>query len=174
MKKIFSKEKVFKFCGYYPEERPNQLIKDFGDEISLDQLMNFDISLNNKVYFLFEFCNLSSNEKIDLSLMLDWMVLPIFEEKYPEDKRIRECLEAIELFNLGKISLDELRVKCNAAAAADYSAIHISFDNLGAHYAASAAYFGADSTNPVSACLAADTKTNYSDKLLDIIKDFIK
>ena len=44
------------------------------------------------------------------------LVLPIFEEKYPEDDRPRKAIEAAEAFALGRIGKDELEKAADAAA----------------------------------------------------------
>lgn len=59
------------------------------------------------------------------------LVLPSFEEKYPEDDRPRKAIEAAEAFALGKIDKGEID---KAAAGAAYSAARA------AHSAARAAY----------------------------------
>ena len=47
------------------------------------------------------------------------LVLPIFEEKYPEDDRPRKAIEAAEAFALGQIDKAELAKAARAADAAD-------------------------------------------------------
>ena len=44
-------------------------------------------------------------------------VLPIFEKKYPENKSVRECIEAVFDFIAGKITIEQLLDKRHAAAA---------------------------------------------------------
>lgn len=46
------------------------------------------------------------------------LVLPIFEEKYPTDKRPREAVEAARLYAKVEITLEDLRTKRQAADAA--------------------------------------------------------
>ena len=43
--------------------------------------------------------------------------LPIFEKKYPKDKRPRECVETAKRYLDGKATIDELRKARSAAAA---------------------------------------------------------
>ena len=45
--------------------------------------------------------------------------LPIFETRYPKDKRPRECIEVTRRYLDGKANIDELRSACAAAYAAD-------------------------------------------------------
>ena len=49
-------------------------------------------------------------------------VLVFFEKKHPDDKRPREAIEAIRLFEQGKITKSEFEKYSAAAAAAAYSA----------------------------------------------------
>jgi len=47
-------------------------------------------------------------------------VLHVFEEKYPDDKGVRNCIDGVRNYVAGKISLDNLRVlRSPAYAAAD-------------------------------------------------------
>ena len=80
------------------------------------------------------------------------LVLPIFEEKYPEDDRPRKAIEAAEAFALGQIDKAEL---AKAAADAAYVAAHAAAC-VAADAAADAAYFAADAAACAAACAAAD------------------
>ena len=62
-------------------------------------------------------------------------VLDIYEKEYPNDKRVRECLEGIRKYQAGKISKKDLLILRNAA----YDA----YDADTAAYAAYAAYAAA-------------------------------
>ena len=45
------------------------------------------------------------------------LALPIFEKRYPDDKRVRECIEACEGYARGEVSDSELRrARIDAAA----------------------------------------------------------
>src|SRR5271154_5536938 len=48
------------------------------------------------------------------------LVLPIFEKKYPEDKRVRECIEVTRKWANGEASVEDVG-KARAAAAAAYA-----------------------------------------------------
>jgi len=68
-------------------------------------------------------CELSLKEKKELCVILAYIVLPIYENKYPDDYRIKECLDAIQLYKEDKISLDDLKEKrAYDAYAAAYAA----------------------------------------------------
>jgi hypothetical protein len=49
-------------------------------------------------------------------------VLPLYEDKYPNDSKVRDCIDATERYNNKEITLDELEVFRDAAwtAARDY------------------------------------------------------
>ena len=54
------------------------------------------------------------------------LALPIFEKRYPDDKRVRECLDLVERFGRGEIvTREELRKARAADAAADAAADRI-------------------------------------------------
>ena len=65
-------------------------------------------------------------------------VLPIFEDKYPDDKRPRKCIEGIRLYHAGEIGLSELTQLSDAAHAAASAAARAA-----AHAAAYAAHAAA-------------------------------
>lgn len=44
-------------------------------------------------------------------------VVEIYNKKYPNDNRINECIKAIDLFNSGKITIEELKERHAYAAA---------------------------------------------------------
>jgi len=112
--------------------------------ITIQVILQSEISIKDKRWFVWNNCELSSDDKTDLALKLAWGVLPIYENKHPNDIRVRECLQATEDFKKGSITKNELWIKRLAAAAA---------------YAADA---------------AADAKFTYSQKIQQILIDFVK
>jgi hypothetical protein len=58
--------------------------------------------------------------------------LPIYEEKYPNDKRVRECIEVTRRWAKGKATIEEVRKARDAARAAAATAT----DAAAAHSAA--------------------------------------
>ena len=88
------------------------------------------------------------------------LVLPLFEKRYPEDMRVRECIEATKGYIAGTVSLDELRSKraADADAAADAAdAAADAADAADAAYAAAAAADAdADAAYAAYAAAAAD------------------
>ena len=55
------------------------------------------------------------------------LVLPIYEKKYPDDKRVRNCIEVTRKWANGKATIEEVRQARRAAAAA-YAAAYAADD----------------------------------------------
>jgi len=146
MKTIFTKQEILQSKGCYTTKQVEQLSFINNQEIDIQTIFESEISIKDKRWFIYNNCDLTLDEKKKLSLQLAWAVLPIYEKKYPNDLRIRECLQATEDFYSGKVSLDFLIEKRKAAA-----------------YVAYVAY--------VATYVAKET---YSQKLQQIFIDFIK
>jgi hypothetical protein len=116
-----------------------------------------------------------------LSYKLALSVLPIFESIYPENKRVRECLKAIQKLKSGEITIEELRTKrCASHANIPYSVAYASLYTT--YYAASAYIAPYSAYNTVSAALASAvvsaafaTKNNpdYRNIVLQVLIDFV-
>jgi hypothetical protein len=78
-------------------------------------------------------------------------VLHFFEDKYPEDSRVRDCIGAVERYNNKEITLEELWVFKDAAAEA-----------AGAAYNADEAAWSAGTTAEVAAEFAAEVASRYT------------
>ena len=135
MKKIFKKEEILSNKGCYSREQVLNLSFINNREITLINIMESEISIQDKRWFLYNKGELSANQKKVLALKLAWAVLPIYEDQYPGDNRVRDCLQDIEKFNLDNIFFNELAVKRNAAYAA-YAAA--AYATTGAAYATTA------------------------------------
>src|SRR3990167_6711038 len=64
------------------------------------------------------------NEIILLAADCAEMAMPIFEKRYPAEKRVRDCIKGVRDYVSGKITLDELKKLRSAAydaAAAAYA-----------------------------------------------------
>jgi hypothetical protein len=74
------------------------------------------------------------------------LALPIYEKKYPNDKRVRECIEVTRKWANGEATIEEVRQARSAASAAAYTAYastaYTAYASTAyaAAYAASAAY----------------------------------
>lgn len=171
MKKIFKKEEILSNKGCYSREQVLNLSFINNREITLIDIMKSEISIQDKRWFLYNKGELSTKQKKDLALKLAWAVLPIYEDQYPGDNRVRDCLQDIKKFNLDNIFFNEAAVKRNAAAAeAAYAAAE-------ATDAAEAADAEAVATVAIAAYAAAEAvvfkSITYSNKLQQIIIDFI-
>lgn len=97
-------------------------------------------------------------------------VLPLFEKRYPDDKRVRECIEACEAYSRGEIDAETLREKRRAAydAAADaaYAAYAAAYADAAA-YAAAYAYAYADAA---AAAYAAAAHKSMQKRIADIVR----
>jgi len=88
-------------------------------------------------------------------------VLPIFEARYPADKRVRRCMELTRLYATGQATQEELEQgRRDAAAAYAYaaSAAYAFYASSAATYAADAAYaaatYAADAADAANAAAA--------------------
>jgi hypothetical protein len=186
MKTTFSKEEIHENKGCYSHKQVNSLSFINNNIITIKDILKSKISINDKCWFVYNNCDLSLDEKRKLTLKLAWCVLPIYEKEYPNDSRVRDCLQAVEDFNAGKLTLDELKEAhsnihvANCATnsnAAYYMANAVYAANVNTDvYTANAVYYAAniaaDATN--ADAYAANGKSKYFQKLQQILIDFIK
>lgn len=141
MKKTFTKDYIIQNKGCYDLEQVEK-IKCINDKkITLKQLFN-DLPIKDFSWFLVRKCELTTLEKQFFALHCAKQVLPIYEAKNPNDKRVSECIEATERYLNGKISIDELMDKRSAAAYAA-NAAYASYASYAATAADAAAYAAA-------------------------------
>ena len=149
MKKTFTKDYIIQNKGCYDLEQVEK-IKCINDKkITLKQLFN-DLPIKDFSWFLVRKCELTTLEKQFFALHCAKQVLPIYEAKNPNDKRVSECIEATERYLNGKISIDELMDKRSAAAYAATAA-----DAAYASYAADAAAYASCAADAATAADAA-------------------
>lgn len=130
MKKIFTKGEKLSDMTFSEITR---LFKDNKENVEIKEYLNSDVDLTEKTRLVFNNCNLTLLEKQKLSLNLLWVVLPIFEDRYPEDKCVRLCLEAAENYLNSEVSEDKLKeIRLNVYdkalavyTSADYNTSHI-------------------------------------------------
>lgn len=182
MKTKFTHEELRNAKGCYSLEDINILIEKHGKKIiTIKSILNCDISIRDKTWFVYNSCDLTLDEKKKLSLLLSWAVLPIFETKYPNDNRVRECLNGIEKFIKGEITKEELiilrRVAVYAADDADAADATYVADAVYVVYAA----YAYDAATYAYACAAYaadadayDAKLTYTQKLNIILLEFVK
>ena len=165
MQTIYSAKFIQDSCAFYSEEK-GKLEKYLKDrkEISYLDILNSEISLKDKYWF---FCEkiFTKEQNQRISVIVAEIVLPIYEEKYPDNKTPREAIEAAKLYAKKEITSEQLSIKRCAAYDAAYNA-----DVDGAYYAAaSAAYYAA-----ADAYYAAADDDSYIKKLEKALMDFIE
>ena len=119
---------------------------------------------------------LSDKQNRQLAIYCAELMLPVFEEAYPSDKRPREAIEAAKLYLSGGIAAKELAVKRRAADAA-YTAAYTAASNAAyVAYAAAAAYvaYAAAAAYVAYAAAAAYTAAYTADKREETIDAIIK
>jgi hypothetical protein len=203
MKKTFTKDFYLSHRGCYEFNKMFNLVVNNPHE-TIEDFLNWDISIKDKFYFLFNYCNLTLRNQQDMALMCAKIVLPIYEKQFPNDSRVMECIHATELFLNGEITHEQLIEKREAAydaaanaaanayvdaAAADaaYSAAAAAAaDAANAAAAADAAYSAAAAAADAAADAAyvaayvadaADAAADadeYTDGLLNAVKEFCK
>ncbi len=89
-------------------------------------------------------------------------VLPIFEKKYPEDTRVRDCIETTKKYLKGEVSLEVL-IKARSAAAAAYAADAADAAAAYAAYAAAAYAAAAAAYAAYAAAYAAYAAADAAD-----------
>ena len=120
MKLTWTKSELQSNRGCYSSEQIEELWNGGrGKTVTLVEIMESSINIRDKRWFLYHKGELTLNQKKELALVAAKVVLPIFEEKYPNNSRVKDCIEAVEKFNKGEISKKDLLVfRCDAAAAA--------------------------------------------------------
>jgi hypothetical protein len=184
MKTVFTKSEMILKKGCYSTEKLMSLSFMNSDEITIESILDSEISLKDKSWFIRNSCELTISEKREFAIGCALVVLPIYENKYPNNSAPRKAIEAAKLYLNNEISLEGLKVfnAAAAAAAADaaYAADAAAADAAYAAYAAAdayAAYAAADAADAAyaAAYAAADGYTvNYKDLLLIFFKKFFE
>ncbi len=155
----FTRDFMKENCGCYSVEQLVQCSFMKNEIVTLTAILNSEIPLKDKFWFV---CKklLTKEQNQKLAIDVAEMVLPIYEEKYPGDSRVRDCIEATKQFIAGHISIEELRKKRYAA----YAAAAADAAYAAAAYAAYAAAAAADAADDAAA--AANTKQQLLDYLI--------
>ena len=176
MKTKFTKEYVLANKGCYSEEQVNGLPFDRKNEITIEKLHKV-LPIKDFSWFLVRKCELTLEQKRRFALHCAKQVLPIFEKKYPNDNRVRVCIEATEGYLNGTVTREELsRARYAAAAAAADAATDAATDAAAAAAAADAAAYAAAAAADAAAAAAdaADDAAAYSKSILKFVKDELK
>ena len=163
MKKKFTKEYLLNNRGCYKIEDIEKIPFKI-NKITIHKLFKY-LPIKDFNWFLIKKCDLTTKEKQLFALHCAKQVLPIYEEKYPGDKRVRECIETTQLFIDGKIGVDELREKRNAADDADDADAAYA-----AAYAADAAYADAYVADAVAYAADAVAAAKFKKSIWTFIK----
>lgn len=179
MKKVFTKEYIIKHQGCYIEEKNKVHNLSFinNRDINILDIVNSEIAIKDKLWFLRNKCNLTLDNKKLLALILAECVSKIFNTKYPNDNRVNNCIKAIKDFNNNLISTEELVIAKNAAYAASAYATGVYAAAADAVYAAADVDVGVAYVAAAYAAYVADaekiTNLSYQQKLLNSIINFV-
>src|SRR5438874_2346244 len=110
MTQTFTKQFMQENCGCYTQTYLMSLSFMQSDKITLESILNSEIKLKDKYWFVCKkLATKSENQQIAIGAAE--IVLFIYENKYPEDKRPREAIRAAKDYLAGIIGMDELRKK---------------------------------------------------------------
>lgn len=164
MKKTFTPKNIISERGCYEIDQVENLSFISQKEISILDILNSEIPLKDKSWFLVNKTELTIEQKKQLSLLLAKSVVEIYNKKYPNDNRVADCINAIELFHVGKISIEELKT----IRAAAYAASAVAFASAASAYDA-AAYASAYD----AAAVAFASASGYKQKVLRVLINFV-
>ena len=157
-----------------------KLLKSLGKTKSDDTAVTFSyIAENNNasdaLWCLRVLGDKYKRERLYLVAEIAESVVHIYNEKYPDDNRVNDGIQAIKDYADMRISLEDLKTKRNAAAAAAAYAAAVPYaaavaDDAYAAYAAAAAdaayAYAADAAYAYSAAAAADAAEREKQKNL--------
>ena len=103
--------------GCYESEQIESLFPKEREVVSYEDILQSSIPLQDK-YWLFCYRVFTDSQNQHIVIKIAEVVLPIFEEKYPEDNRPRKAIEAARLYLAGEIGIEELAAARAAAWAA--------------------------------------------------------
>lgn len=117
MQQIFTTKFMTDNCGCYSDSKLMQCSFMSLSVITLESIIKSEIPLRDKYWFI---CKKLADKKQNqqIAIRVAEIVLPIYEKRYPNNKAPREAIEAAKQYIAGHISLEQLREKRRAAAAA--------------------------------------------------------
>lgn len=178
MKKTFSQEYIMNNRGCYSKQHVRALFDENNLEcwksISIDDILNSNIPLEDKFWFVCKNTGLHDDVNKVLALSIASLILPIFEELCPDDMRPRQALEAARGYAAGKVSLTDLTYYIDQINPIPLSCVQTIV------YAASAASGRDTATDTFYSALHAEIVATarkegaeISDKLLKLLKDMV-
>jgi hypothetical protein len=164
MKKSFTKEYILANKGCYSTDQVLALPFGKTDKITIKVLFKA-LPIKDFSWFLVRKCELTLTKKRLFALHCAKQVLPIFENKYPNDSRVRDCIDATERYLNGNETLGNLKDFRDAAAYAAYAA-----DAAAAAAAAAAVYAVYDDAYAAAdAAAAAAAADAYRESILNFV-----
>jgi len=180
MKTTYSAKFMQENCGCYKEEngKLESMVLKGRKEITYQDILDCGIPLKDKYWF---FCKkvFTKEQNQQIAIEIAECVLPIYEKKYPNNKALRQAIEAAKLYLTGHITLEELlKVRYTAADAANAAYAYAADAANAAYAAADAAYAAADAyANAADAADAAYAAYAAADanktKLTELLAEFI-
>ena len=151
MKKSFTKEYILANAGCYQDtDQLATLLQPTSDNITIEDILNSVIPCEDKAWFICRKCELTEQQLQSFAIGCAELALPVYEAKYPNDSRVRDCIEATKQFIDGKLTKEELLEKRDAAKVANtayyvaYWAAYVAFTVAEATNASRAAYWASD------------------------------
>jgi hypothetical protein len=175
--KQFTREFLLANHGCYTEAKLLELLGN-RKSVKASTIIKSSIPLKDK-YWFFCYNVFSPKENKQIAIAAAEAVLPLFEEKYPEDLRPRKAIEAAKGYLEGHISLEELQAARRAATDAAYAYAAYAYTAAADAAYAAAAYAVADADAAAAyyadaaAADAAASSKQYTAKLEQILIDFI-
>jgi hypothetical protein len=148
MKTEFTKVEMYNLKVCYSKETLDKCSFMVKDNISIIEILDSEIPFKDKSWFIINSIGLTNLEKSQFAIGCALVVLPIYENKYPDNDAPRKAIEAAQKYLKNEITLEELKVFRKNAADAAYA------DAAADAYAAYAA--------------------GYKDKLLSFFKEFVR
>jgi hypothetical protein len=174
--KTFTRQFMYDNCGCYSKSELEACSFMKGEVVSLMDIVNSEIPIKDKYWFV---CKKVATKEQNQRIAIDVaeMVLPIYEKRYPDDKRSREAIEAARQYLAGHIAIEQLIEKKMAAYAAAYTAAAAAYAAYtaaayaaayaaDAAYAAYAAYAAAYAADAAYAAAAAEIKAQLQQYLI--------
>lgn len=166
MKKTFTPNYIKTNRGCYEPEQVAKLSFIKNEEITIAQILESEIPLKDKFWFVVRKCELSNEQKQHIAIGCAEIVLEIYERKYPNNKAPREAIQAAKDYLAGVIGTDELIRKRSADAA--YAAADAYAADAAADAAAAYAAYAAD-----AAAAKAAPATPYTQQLFLFLTAFV-
>ena len=93
MKKQFTKTEMTTLKGCYSIETLNACSFMKLKQITIESILESEIPLIDKLWFVFASCDIELKDKLLLCFEISKIVLPIYNEQYPNDDRVTKCIQ---------------------------------------------------------------------------------